>query len=49
MRLMRLAQPRLHSVPTLWDGRAGERAAFAIESFVGVTAAETTPLAATAN
>ena len=44
-----LAHPRLHSVPPLWDGRAGERAAFAIESFVGLTALETTPLAATGN
>jgi UDP-N-acetylglucosamine 2-epimerase (non-hydrolysing) len=44
-----LAQPRLHSVPPLWDGRAGERAASAIESFVGLTAAATTPLAATGN
>ncbi len=44
-----LQRPRLHSVPPLWDGRAGERAALAIESFLGLAGVEDAPLAATAD
>jgi UDP-N-acetylglucosamine 2-epimerase (non-hydrolysing) len=43
-----LQQRRLHRVPPLWDGRAGERAAAAIEDLLGVAAGASVPLAATA-
>jgi UDP-N-acetylglucosamine 2-epimerase (non-hydrolysing) len=39
---------RLHAIPPLWDGRAGERAAHAIEQLLGATAAAPRSLAATA-
>jgi UDP-N-acetylglucosamine 2-epimerase (non-hydrolysing) len=41
-----LQRPRLHSIPPLWDGRAGERAALAIEAFLGLADAGNVPLAA---
>jgi UDP-N-acetylglucosamine 2-epimerase (non-hydrolysing) len=43
-----LLQRRLHRVPPLWDGRAGERAAAAIEDLLDVAAGASVPLAATA-
>jgi UDP-N-acetylglucosamine 2-epimerase (non-hydrolysing) len=44
-----LRRPRLHATPPLWDGHAGERAAAAIESSLGVGEAEDEQLATMAD
>jgi UDP-N-acetylglucosamine 2-epimerase (non-hydrolysing) len=44
-----LRRPRLHVTPPLWDGHAGERAAAAIESALGVGQAEDEQLATMAD
>ncbi len=44
-----IGKPRLHQIPPLWDGRAGERAADAIETAVGARLGESAPLLAVAD